>query len=532
MRLAAVVLLASCCWLGSIACGAAGDSGLSVAGMSAADMAMADRGVLGPLAQKVDVATLGPTHQLIENFFAATARDQRNTIAKQLATSGVAPEVIGRILHNRQNWAVMQPGVYYIFDRLGAEDVRYFLGVPAGYKPTSSWPLVIKLPTAAAFLTNPWQNGDQVAAIYAKWISDELQAHPDALVLMPLLNLDELWGPGEVGMSLVMEPMFHACGMVNIDPARVYLIGHSMSAHAVWNLGVHFTTYFSAINPMAGEMEEVWQTIRLPNLNNVLPVVWADSADKIVDVAKARKPVNLLKAAKVPVIYHETNGVGHIPPAALVETMYKETRAVTRPLYPTKVTLQSDRLDPVFNRLDWVQVFDQVKRGTATTMKFNHGSGEMTEWQNDYRLDATIDAPNHVTVKTDNVAAMKLFFNDQMVDMTRPVTVVVDGKTRFEGMLTPDVAGMMQDQVSPTLMSPNLSRGWRYYTAAVDVDIDFPAAPPPRVAAATQPGPAAVPPTTRPRGKIEFINPDGSERDYVPGQGAQPNKPPSDLNEQ
>ena len=38
-------------------------------------------------------------------------------------------------------------------------------------------------------------------------------------------------------MNRVIQPMLHVAGRVNIDPARVYMIGHSMAAHAVWNLG-------------------------------------------------------------------------------------------------------------------------------------------------------------------------------------------------------------------------------------------------------------------------------------------------------
>jgi hypothetical protein len=527
MRAAAVGMLLGCLWTARCARGAAAESGSVGQGMSAADMATVDQAALGPLAQTVDVTTLGPTHELIENYFAATTRADRDTITQQLVASGVSPEVIGR---NRPGWAVMRPGVYYIDEHQQATTVRYFLGVPAGYKRTTSWPLVVKLPEAAAFLTNPWQTGDQVKNVYAQWIADELKAHPDALVLMPLLNLDELYGPGYTGMNLAMQPIFHAAGIVNIDPARVDLIGHSMSAHAVWNLGVHYTTYFAAINPMAGAMDEIWQKIRLPNLSNVLPVVWADSTDKIVNADESRKIVNMLKSNNVPVMYHETSDSGHVPPAALVETMYKEIRAATRPLYPGKVTIQSDRPDTRFNRLDWVQVWDQVNTGKITTMKFTHGLGQMTECQNDYRLDATIDAANHVTVKTDkNVAALRLYFNDQMVDMSKPVTVVVDGKPQFSGMLTADIDKMLKDQLF-------LGRGWRYFTAALEVDIDFPDAPPMPVTTGSgdKSGDATAPinPTSRPRGHIEFINPDGSEKDYVPGQGAPAKNPPDDLNEQ
>ena len=44
---------------------------------------------------------------------------------------------------------------------------------------------------------------------------------------MPLLNLDELYGPSYAGMNSVIQPLLHAAGRANVDPARVYLIGHA-----------------------------------------------------------------------------------------------------------------------------------------------------------------------------------------------------------------------------------------------------------------------------------------------------------------
>src|SRR5207245_450215 len=104
--------------------------------------------------------------------------------------------------------------------------VHYFLGVPKDYERTKPWPLVIKLPTADAFVNEPKANADQVTQIYTAWMKDELTKHPDALLIMPLLNLDELWGPSYAGMNNVIQPMLHAAGRANIDPARVYLLGH------------------------------------------------------------------------------------------------------------------------------------------------------------------------------------------------------------------------------------------------------------------------------------------------------------------
>src|SRR4029079_7629445 len=108
-------------------------------------------------------------------------------------------------------------------------DVRYFLGVPNGYDRAKKWPLVIMLPTATPFVGNPKPDADAVSKMYTEWVEEELKQHPDALVLMPLLNLTEGWGPSYAGMNSVIHAMYHAYTRANLDPARVYLIGHDMS---------------------------------------------------------------------------------------------------------------------------------------------------------------------------------------------------------------------------------------------------------------------------------------------------------------
>jgi predicted esterase len=322
---------------------------------------------------------------------------------------------------------------------------------------------VIKLPTAAAFLTNPWQNGDQVAAIYAKWISDELQAHPDALVLMPLLNLDEAYGPSYVGMNSVVQAMHHATGRANIDPARVYMVGHSMSAHAVWNIALHEPTYFAAINPLAGSASADWQRLRAMNLRNVFCVVWHDADDQVIKVARARELVKVLTNYKCDVDYEETKNIGHIPTDDIVRQEYGKMRARTRELYPKKVALRSNRPDTLFNRSDWVQVYQMLRPGSDRKLFFRHGSGHMTITDNAYTLEADRIGPTQLQVKSDNVESMRFYFNDQMLDMSKPYTISVNGKVRFEGIIKPSVAEMLKDQVF-------LGRGWRYFTGVVDID--------------------------------------------------------------
>src|SRR5439155_5557274 len=148
----------------------------------------------------------------------------------------------------------------------------------------------------------------------------------------------------------------HVAGRCNVDPARIYLIGHSMSAHGVWNLALNYSTYFAAINPLAGGAGNDWQRLRIMNLRNIFPVIWHDAEDTVIKVDAARGLVNVLKRMKIPYDYQETKGVGHVPPESIVQASYAKLRATVRDLYPQQVWLQSNRPEPTINRVDWLQV--------------------------------------------------------------------------------------------------------------------------------------------------------------------------------
>lgn len=440
---------------------------------------------LGKRYKPADAGQVYDAHVLLESFFAEPSAKARQELITKIRDTKIEPEILGRLARIRMHWAPLEPGVYYTNERHGPHDVRYFLGVPQNYDRTKPWPLVVRLPTANAFLTDPMPGPERVTEIYTDWIKEELTAHPDALVLMPLLNLDELYGPSIPGMNTVMQPILHAAERANVDPARVYLIGHSMSAHAVWNLGLHYPTYFAAINPLAGAASGDWQRLRLMNLSNVLSVVWHDATDNVVKVGFSRSLVQALKGMKIEVDYEETKDLGHAPSPDVVSRTYDKLRARTRELYPRRVDLQSNRPDTMFNRVDWLQVYQPLSTGKARNLILRRGSGPLRVYEKAFKAQAGIVGRNRIELRTDNVQTLRLYLNDQMVDFREPVTVTVNGKPRFEGKLTPDVEPMLKDQLF-------VGRGWRYYTAVVELDL----AP----ASTTEP-------TTRPKGKITVYPP-------------------------
>jgi len=141
-------------------------------------------------------------------------------------------------------------------------------------------------------------------------------------------------------------------------------------------------------------------------------------------------------------------------------------RARTRELYPKEVLIQTNKPDTAFNRSDWVQIYQPIRPGKEQLLRLQHGTGPMTVNQNTCNVRASI-AGNKVTIQSDNVLLLRLYFNDQMIDFKMAVTITVNGKTRFEGFLEPNIDEMLKDQVF-------LGRGWRYYTAVVDLDLGTP----------------------------------------------------------
>jgi len=281
---------------------------------------------------------------------------------------------------------------------------------------------------------------------------------------MPLLNMDELWGPGLIGMNTVIQPLQHAAGRVNVDPARIDLMGHAMSGHAVWNIGLHYTTYFAALFPLAGAAPFDWQRLRLANLRNTSVVVWHDATDKSVPVEQARQLTRILTNFKYSVAYDETKNLGHAPSEEVLERGYARMRAAVRDPYPAQVSLRSNRPDTMFNRVDWVQVYQPLHSGAERRLRIARGTGPMLVHDNAHTLNAVRSGPNRFELTGDNVGILRLYFNDQLVDFGKPVTITLNRRVRFEGMLTPGVEEMLKDQLF-------LGRGWRYFTAVKDIEL-------------------------------------------------------------
>ncbi len=225
----------------------------------------------------------------------------------------------------------------------------YSLNVPSDYDGSKAYPLVVSLHG------HGW---------YAPFQGHPAPAIPAAIVLSPhgRGSIDYFF----IAESDVLSAIHDVQRDYNIDPNRVYLLGHSMGGTGSWSLGVRFPDVFAAIAPNAGNADhKVWRRewqwrgepdpppdiakffsalgnafFPNPNSDRQLEVrdlgdlerYIADSADpatyaenlcnlpaycihgatdEIVPVGHARSMTSRLKALKYPVRYVELPTIGH-----------------------------------------------------------------------------------------------------------------------------------------------------------------------------------------------------------------------------
>jgi predicted peptidase len=95
----------------------------------------------------------------------------------------------------------------------------------------------------------------------------------------------------------------------NIEPNRIYLMGHSMGGFGTWWLGQKYAELWAAIGPMSGVLPDV--DYRLPRLRNVAVHVSIGGEETAAWVEASRAQVETMKAMGFTVAYYEPEGASH-----------------------------------------------------------------------------------------------------------------------------------------------------------------------------------------------------------------------------
>jgi len=237
---------------------------------------------------------------------------------------------------------------------------------------------------------------------------------------------------GEIDALRVMDEILRD---YVIDPNRVYLTGFSMGGTGCWQLGVHYPDRFAAIAPFCGNADHrAWRaefgwidphlswmsplkdylenlesnTFFAESLLNLPPYCVHGSADDYVPVQHSRLIVGRLRELGYKVTYDEQPGVGHSSfGSGTTDKVYTWLLAQRRPSLPRRVAYKTAWLR--HSGAYWVKVERFVE-----PLRFAE-------------IDAEADDANQIWVKTDNVRQFSLDLGSGLIDLTAPVTLIVDG---------------------------------------------------------------------------------------------------------
>ena len=245
--------------------------------------------------------------------------------------------------------------------------------------------------------------------------------------------------------ELVLETIRQARHRYHVDPDRVFLTGMSNGGIGAWLIGMHHAPLFAGLAPMASGLDDVLMPF-LANLRRTPVYIIHGAKDQVMPVDLSRSIARELDVLGYPYVYrehqreHPMAGGHYFPREELPDLVAWFNRQRREPL-PTSLTLVRDGSH--FQAFNWVRL-DSTDPIATFSEDLVDRRDERIKRRVYARLDASIAGNNRIEVKADHVQRYSLFLNEQLIDVSKPLTVVTNGRLSFEGTVTPSVETLLR----------------------------------------------------------------------------------------
>jgi len=309
---------------------------------------------------------------------------------------------------------------------LDGEPFTYAVHVPAAYDPAKSWPLLVTLHGTGG-------NG-------GAWIQTWLHTVRDKYVVIAPTTPRHTWGARQ-GHYYALTAVREILDELRIDGDRIYLDGMSMGGGGAFRLAEHFPDRWAAIAPRCNvpdirqKKDKTFITMLAENFHGV-PVYWVVGAkDEKVSIELARAGRTDLEAAKGELVYREFPEGGHDWSLEKDETVLDWYDQHARNPYPEEVVWKS--YEKIFARAWWVEVLKRTDPPPLVIVHMDQKNGE-SERRTELRPPAIVKAKrkgNAIEITTEEVLQLRVWLDDTMVDLDKPVTITVNGRKMHDGIV-------------------------------------------------------------------------------------------------
>jgi pimeloyl-ACP methyl ester carboxylesterase len=369
---------------------------------------------------------------LVFHYLDTTDGEEADRLLRTIQTHTEASvERITRIIQTERIYQ-SQPIGTLLEERIQIQGREYplSLSIPLTYQPSNGYGLVICL-HGAGF------TGDLYLERWQTRLGD------DFLLACPTYP-SGAWFTRRAE-ELVLATVQHVRRRYHVDPDRIFLTGMSNGGIGAWLIGMHHAPLFAGIAPMASGLDDVLMPF-LANLRNTPIYIIHGAKDQVMPVELSRSISRELAALGYPHVYrehqreHPMAGGHYFPREELPDLVMWFNRQRREPL-PTKLTLVREASH--FQQFGWVRLesTDPVATFSDDLVDKHDERINRREYA---KLDATIVGPNRIEVKAERVQRYSLFLNDQLIDVSKPLTVLTNGQVSFEGPVTPSVETLLR----------------------------------------------------------------------------------------
>lgn len=395
------------------------------------------------LAASVTVLAQGqvPADPLFDKFFAAESVADAAVLAEPLAAAVDFDSAFARLKKGR-GYGDEKRGEYAL--RWRSKSGPFFnniVDVPADYDPATPIQLRVQLhggvgrPSPNPQPGQPARTGNRIAG------ERQIYLHPSG------------WANAQWWDEEQVDNILRAVDVLkrkyNIDESRIYLTGISDGGTGVYYMALKEPTLWSSYLPLNGSIA----VIRSPqngadgemygnNLSTAPLYIVNGEQDNLYPVYAVEPHIKWFQSMGVPFVFRPQAGAGHNTAwwPTEREPYEKFVREHPRVAHPATLSWETERTDK-FNRYRWLVINELRQDASRETVLKDRGFFQHTKLSG--RVDVTRSG-NAFDAKVRDVATFTLLLSPDVVDFSKPITVTVNGKPAFNGLVKKDTATLLR----------------------------------------------------------------------------------------
>lgn len=335
----------------------------------------------------------------------------------------------------------------------------YYLTLPATYDAAVATPLIVVGHGGNSSMTQ--DEAESTARSYIAAYRKLSTGTPNAILVAPATTVG--WSPA--GDSLIESVISRVSRDYHVDPDRVYILGQSMGGHLSWRSAITYGDRFAAFSPQSGgytsfidnhQIQNLYTTHGYTTFGAVEPYDLTATNIALGDWLTANKfdwTIVLKDPGGHEIFSDELPKIGAFFAAHPRDLRRSDTYFSAGGAMQYTGNWEGQDYEILLNHPlksnyhHWVEITPRPELMERLTFYAENKGGNVLE------------------LHTQNVRQARVLLHPSMVDFSKPVTIVVNGKQLFSKQVKPDL-GQLLDRVRE-----HDDRG-RVFHAAVDLVID------------------------------------------------------------